>query len=576
MAEGAKQATRAVPGAAARARAAGQATEPARAPQRMFSEPGKAAERNAESRAARALSGSSMAQSRSPRQQNTQAQRAPDFAPSGVQDGIERARGGGNALGADLREQLQPRFHHELGDVRLHTDSRADALSQALDARAFTVGSDIFFRAGAYAPDTAEGWALLGHELTHVDQQGGASIGRLLEIGPADDTFERAADAGAGDRVRREKQVTVRCQRDKPEVVEFPPELVLSLPPGESPADFILHQVGLMKDSSVDYFNNYRDGLSLFEKSMIFSSEQEAESHYLKSILTAAVKVDIDILLEHVIEECPGLGPTIKQAKELITAVIEEHERIETAEGEVKIVEFIDDRLTEVGKIQPEVRAEFDKQTRPMLVAYAQAVRGTGEEPRPDSSTVSGPGAKILDDLERAQKRLREQVSKKSTAVFQQQFTESFATLGSSRVGPITAGNFHNATMYLNCSVYRSESGVYSLQSIDESWELKTNAPRPERVASSLDLALRAQRKEPVDSDLEKIVRATIERESGHFYTINDRDDTSYSFTDIEHVYYDTVQAIVHGHNPAEFGEAWDAVLKEKVKGIKKLRGSGA
>jgi hypothetical protein len=31
----------------------------------------------------------------------------------------------------------------------------------------------------------------------------------------------------------------------------------------------------------------------------------------------------------------------------------------------------------------------------------------------------------------------------------------------------------------------------------------------------------------------------------------------------------------MHGHNPAEFREAWDAVLKEKVKGVKKLRGSG-
>lgn len=38
-------------------------------------------------------------------------------------------------------------------------------LSRAIDARAFTVGRDIFFRAGAYAPGTTVGLALLGHEL---------------------------------------------------------------------------------------------------------------------------------------------------------------------------------------------------------------------------------------------------------------------------------------------------------------------------------------------------------------------------------------------------------------------------
>jgi hypothetical protein len=540
----------------------------------MFSEPGEAAERNADARAAHVPSGSFPAQGRSPRQQNTQAG-GTHSAPPDVQDGIERARGRGYPLDAGLRERLQPHFKHELGDVHLHTDSRADALSRAIDARAFTVGSDIFFRAGAYEPSTMAGRTLLGHELTHVDQQGGASIGRRLEIGPTDDEFERAADQAAGDPVRREKQVTVRCQRHKPEVADFPPELILSLPPGINPAIFIQNQVNLMKDSLSDYWNNYRDGLLNFQTSMEFSSEQEAESHYLKSILTAVAKVDLDLFLEGVIEGCPGLGPSIKLAKEAIAAVIEEHERVEKAEGEVKIVEFIEERRNKVGEIAPKVRMELDKQVRPMQVTYAAVARGTGGELGPHSSAVSGPGAQLLQDLERAQKRLRRQVEEKSAGVFQQDFTESFASIGASHVGPLTAGDFKNATMYLNCHVYRSESRVYSVRSIDESWELKTNAPKPERVASSLYLALKAQRKEPIDSDLEKVVRATLEIESGHFYSLNDYDDTAYSFTDIEHVFVSTTYADLHGHNPAEFREAWDAVLKEKVKGVKKLRGSG-
>jgi Domain of unknown function (DUF4157) len=131
------------------------------------------------------------------------------FAPTGVQEGIERARGGGYPLDAGLREQLQPHFSQDLEIVRLHTDPRADVLSRAVGARAFTVGSDIFFRGGEYAPGTTEGRTLLGHELTHVDQQDGASIGGRLEIGPPDGELEREAQSAVGDLVRREQETTV-------------------------------------------------------------------------------------------------------------------------------------------------------------------------------------------------------------------------------------------------------------------------------------------------------------------------------------------------------------------------------
>ncbi|NER80160.1 MAG: DUF4157 domain-containing protein, partial [Leptolyngbya sp. SIO1D8] len=39
-------------------------------------------------------------------------------------------------------------------------------LSNVLQAKAFTTGSDIFFRQGAYTPDTQSGKHLLAHELT--------------------------------------------------------------------------------------------------------------------------------------------------------------------------------------------------------------------------------------------------------------------------------------------------------------------------------------------------------------------------------------------------------------------------
>jgi hypothetical protein len=53
----------------------------------------------------------------------------------------------------------------------VHADGRAAAAAKSVRARAFTVGSDVVFGAGEYAPDTFRGRALLAHELTHVEQQ---------------------------------------------------------------------------------------------------------------------------------------------------------------------------------------------------------------------------------------------------------------------------------------------------------------------------------------------------------------------------------------------------------------------
>lgn len=55
--------------------------------------------------------------------------------------------------------------------VRLHTDTQADQLNHALQARAFTTGRDIFFRRGDFNPGSPVGRHLLAHELMHVVQQ---------------------------------------------------------------------------------------------------------------------------------------------------------------------------------------------------------------------------------------------------------------------------------------------------------------------------------------------------------------------------------------------------------------------
>ncbi|MGH7230239.1 MAG: DUF4157 domain-containing protein, partial [Nitrospiraceae bacterium] len=65
-------------------------------------------------------------------------------------------------------------FGHDFSRVRLHADASAHATADALAARAFTLGSDVVFASGEYAPHSPAGRYLLAHELTHVVQQGAA------------------------------------------------------------------------------------------------------------------------------------------------------------------------------------------------------------------------------------------------------------------------------------------------------------------------------------------------------------------------------------------------------------------
>jgi len=81
-------------------------------------------------------------------------------------------KGGGQPLSESERTYFEPRFGRDFSQVRVHTDNRAAESAQLVNARAFTVGHDVLFGAGQYAPESSTGQRLMAHELTHVVQQG--------------------------------------------------------------------------------------------------------------------------------------------------------------------------------------------------------------------------------------------------------------------------------------------------------------------------------------------------------------------------------------------------------------------
>jgi len=91
-----------------------------------------------------------------------------------LQAQVRSLRGVGQPLPKTVRNFFEPRFGCDFSQVRVHTGPEANLLSHQLGAKAFTTARDVFFREGAYQPDTDAGKGLLAHELAHVVHQAGA------------------------------------------------------------------------------------------------------------------------------------------------------------------------------------------------------------------------------------------------------------------------------------------------------------------------------------------------------------------------------------------------------------------
>jgi len=111
------------------------------------------------------------------------AQTATPKVTNSVAANIHAMNGGGSPLPATTRAFFEPRFGADFSHVRVHTDSRAATTANSIQAKAFTVGPNIAFGTGRYAPHSPEGRQLLAHELTHVVQQtaGGTTQRKLAE-----------------------------------------------------------------------------------------------------------------------------------------------------------------------------------------------------------------------------------------------------------------------------------------------------------------------------------------------------------------------------------------------------------
>ena len=150
----------------------------------------------------------------------------PDVVTPELASRIEQERGGGKPMDSETRADMESSFGQDFGDVRVHTGSQADQLNREVQARAFTTGSDVFFREGTYAPDSSAGKELLAHELTHVVQQSDVSATGPSRITSPDDAVEKEADSVAEAMVARqaeeEEELPLARQMEEEEELPLP------------------------------------------------------------------------------------------------------------------------------------------------------------------------------------------------------------------------------------------------------------------------------------------------------------------------------------------------------------------
>ena len=132
--------------------------------------------------------------------------------------------GGGQPLATEVREEMQDRLGHDFSDVRVHTDTAAHESARAVNAHAYTVGSDVVFQRDRFDPSSTAGKTMLAHELTHVVQQrsgpvDGSDAGGGIRVSDPSDRFEREAAATA-DRVMAQPPVQRHAEGEEEEQSE--------------------------------------------------------------------------------------------------------------------------------------------------------------------------------------------------------------------------------------------------------------------------------------------------------------------------------------------------------------------
>ena len=214
------------------------------------------------------------------------------------------------ALPESVRERLEATSGHSFAHLAVHDDPAAQHAAELLGSRAFTLGRDVYFGRGQYAPWHAAGFHLLAHEAAHTLQQDRAVItpSRDVDVGPPADRLEQEADqfasavmagvatpplssSGKAQRLQRAVSFTHgnhHLSKTPPAACEYPDWLVVC--PGERgdaftwDADVTAH--GAKGESFADYEAGFLQALTHWRFDAAWGEEASPDAQYQLKVKT--------------------------------------------------------------------------------------------------------------------------------------------------------------------------------------------------------------------------------------------------------------------------------------------------
>jgi hypothetical protein len=325
-------------------------------------------------------------------------------APSIVHEVLSSA---GRPMDMASRGFFETRFSHDFGNVRIHSDARAQASAAAVNARAYTVGSDIVLGRGADAC-AASGRRLMAHELAHVVQQeGAASADGGLSVsddaaaeGQADSTAERVEGQGfpgnPGPSAPLSPAAGMSLQRDTP-----------GNPPGdglkrlEKTAEDALNKAGQkVLGGGQDKQGGHIPTAPELRHAPADPKKPEPKTHVPKEDLRppgrdkAAVAPTPDPTPEKKQKDPPDPGKKEKQVAEGAVAQTGPNQAGMAVQGALQdknwvpgvVYDLFDDFKVQFGVLQPTLTVQYSH------LQPTTATAGTAKDPNPppDNMTVSG------------------------------------------------------------------------------------------------------------------------------------------------------------------------------------------
>lgn len=85
----------------------------------------------------------------------------------------------GTQMPREIQAKMEGTFSTDFSQVNIYKD---DDSANWIGAQAYTQGNDIHFAPGKYEPETKKGQELLGHELTHVEQQRKGKVSTMPKL----------------------------------------------------------------------------------------------------------------------------------------------------------------------------------------------------------------------------------------------------------------------------------------------------------------------------------------------------------------------------------------------------------